>query len=204
MTRTEIINAIIARYSYKSYLELGVQFFERNYSRVQVETKHGVDINPYVRCTHHMTTDEFFASTQDAYDLIFVDADHRALPALRDLVRAIGRINDNGCVVFHDCNPESEAMLVPSMNGTAWVAWAVLRCSRPDLEMVVVDTDYGVGVIRRGRQELFAPEEDQAGLPCYFGADHQFTWEFLEAHRQRLLNLVSEEEFMKRLNDTEA
>jgi hypothetical protein len=49
--------------------------------------------------------------------------------------------------------------------------------------MVVVDTDYGCGVISRGHQELINVNED-------------YTWELLDKDRKNLLNLISVEEFL--------
>jgi hypothetical protein len=49
--------------------------------------------------------------------------------------------------------------------------------SEPDLYMIVVDTDYGCGIIREGEQRLFPHIE-------------LLDYSFLERHRQELLNLV--------------
>jgi hypothetical protein len=56
--------------------------------------------------------------------------------------------------------------------------------TRPDLAMCVVDTDWGVGVVTRGTQELFPAVPDQ-----------ELTYAFLERHRKELLNLVTKQEF---------
>ena len=48
MTRTEIINGLIEKYGYKSYLEIGVNTPAQpgyNWTGVNIETKHGVDPN---------------------------------------------------------------------------------------------------------------------------------------------------------------
>jgi hypothetical protein len=37
-------------------------------------------------------------------------------------------------------------------NGDCWFAWVWLRATRPDLEMIVLDTDCGCGIIRKGGQ----------------------------------------------------
>jgi hypothetical protein len=46
MTRTEIINGLISKYNYKSYLEIGVNTPSQpgyNWIGVEIELKHGVD-----------------------------------------------------------------------------------------------------------------------------------------------------------------
>jgi hypothetical protein len=51
--------------------------------------------------------------------------------------------------------------------------------------MCVVDTDYGCGIIEYGNQELW-PE------------DISFTWEYFSRYRNALMNVISEQEFLRR------
>jgi hypothetical protein len=69
----------------------------------------------------------------------------------------------------------------PSWNGTVWKSFAKLRMTRPDLEMYVIDTDWGVGVIRNGSQELFPSENINID---------ELKYELLENNREELLNLI--------------
>ena len=96
-------------------------------------------------------------------------------------------------MALHDCNPptawhqrdgsedEGEAW-----NGTVWRAWARLRCERQDLRMYVVDADWGVGLIQRGVQE-----------PYHLPPAASLDFDFLQAHRQEILNLISVERFLE-------
>jgi hypothetical protein len=69
--------------------------------------------------------------------------------------------------------------------GTAWKSFAKLRMSNPRLRMFTVDIDWGYGFIMPGEQELFpAASLDYA---------------FLEANREVLLGLVSEQDFLRTL-----
>lgn len=56
------------------------------------------------------------------------------------------------------------------------------------LEMFVVNTDYGCGVIRKGQQTLLTVQ------------DSELNWHGLSANRTEWLNLISVEEFVNRLN----
>ena len=58
---------------------------------------------------------------------------------------------------------------------------------RGDLSMCVVDTDYGCGIIRRGKQETSSVRE--------------ITYDEFDKNRVQLLNLISAKEFMNRLNN---
>ena len=66
--------------------------------------------------------------------------------------------------------------------GDCWKSFVHLRSTRSDLEMFVINTDFGVGVIKKGRQTTIeAPPE--------------LTYEYLELNRKNCLNLKSIEEF---------
>ena len=202
MTHTEFLNQLIAHFGFQSYLEIGVQYAERNFKLIQCPLKHGVDICCASECTHHMSSDEFWARPDKNYDLIFVDGDHRAFPALRDMVYAVDRLNAGGVVMVDNTNPATFDETRLDFSGTTWKAWAILRMSRLDLSMTAIDQDVGWGVITKGRQQLFAPQESHAGLPCYFGNHWDLNWEYFQHHRARLLNLVELSGFMEKILPT--
>ena len=72
--------------------------------------------------------------------------------------------------------PESE------WTGDCWKAWVKLRSERDDLNMLVVDTDYGCGIISKGKQKKIKISGD-------------LTWELLDSNRKELLNLISVDGF---------
>lgn len=67
-------------------------------------------------------------------------------------------------------------------NGDCWKAFVDLRKERIDLEMMTIDTDEGVSIIKRGFQVSLAPEIE-------------LTYSGLEKNRKEWLNLKSESEF---------
>lgn len=202
---TDLINAIIERMGYSRYLEIGVQN-GHNLEAVRCEQKDGVDICCAAPCEHHVTSDEFFRQARDehwpGWDLIFVDGDHRWLPALRDIVNALEHLNADGTIIVDNINPRLFSDQILSEDGTVWKAWATLRVSRRRLFMVAIDRDHGWGIIRRGEQELYAYDESQGGMPCYFGQQWELDWAFFDQFRAGLLNLVSEQHFRESMFDT--
>jgi len=194
----QLINAIIERRRYSRYLEIGVQN-GYNLSAIQCPHKDGVDLCCAAPANFHLSSDDFFRKARQEgwmYDMIFVDGDHRFLPALRDIVNALDRLSPDGTVFIDNINPRTFADQSLGNDGTVWRAWATLRVSRRDLTMVAIDAQRGWGIIRKeGGQELYAHEESQAGLPCYFGETWDLTWEYLEKFRVPLMNLVTLEHF---------
>lgn len=147
-TRTNVVLALIAMRGYKSYLEIGCDD-DTTFSRVSID-KIGVD--PMRGGTHRMTSDAFFAealSKGQRFDIIFIDGDHRHGQAARDVQNALNVLELGGVIVMHDCLPPDERHEAPFLCGTAWRAFAQLR-RRDDLDCVVCDFDYGVGIVKRG------------------------------------------------------
>jgi len=192
-TRTDIINFLVRRNGYDSYLEIGVRDASSNFNRVRVSHKESVDPAPRGDATHEMASDEFFAQLDDdgrGYDIVMVDGLHIYDQVMRDVENSLAHLRPGGAIVLHDCNPPEESNQVEEYdgkspwNGTVWKAIARLRMTRPDLAIYVIDTDWGVGVIARGEQELFP------SVP-----DGELTFEFLARTRRELLNVVEPGDF---------
>ena len=58
MKRTDIINHLIQKNNYKTYLEIGVRDPSGNLDLIKVEHKDGVD--PSGKCNFPITSDKFF------------------------------------------------------------------------------------------------------------------------------------------------
>jgi hypothetical protein len=150
-----------------------------------------------------VTSDEFFEKVQRErkliYDIVLIDGLHLEEQVLRDVENSLEWLAADGTIVLHDCNPLTEAAQAEEYehnalwNGTVWKAMARLRAGRADLFMLTVDTDHGVGLIQRGKQEVFPIGRDQA-----------LDFDFLDRSRSELLNLVSPSSFFKSLNELPA
>ena len=192
MTRTEIINSLIKKYDYKTYLEIGVNTPSQpgyNWVGIQVDVKHGVD--PNVETTYKTTSDDFFNyHISQNYDIVFVDGLHIFEQVYRDIVNSLKNLNDGGIIVIHDCNPVEEITqrrdrASDAWHGDVWKAIVKLRVENPELEIYTIDADEGCGVIRKGSQELLTVE---SGVDIY-------DYTFLENNRISALNLISVDRF---------
>lgn len=189
MRRTDIINFLISKNNYKRYLEIGVRDPNHNLNFIKIEHKDGVD--PAADCNYVMTSDEFFEQLPDdvKYDIIFIDGLHLEDQVERDVINSLKHLSDNGTIVMHDCNPMKEEHQIETYvegsiwNGTTWKAFAKFRMNYENLTMYVVDTDYGVGIVKRGSQTLY-PKTDV------------LDYKFLENNRIQLLNLIPPIKFL--------
>lgn len=192
MTRTEIINALISKYNYKEYLEIGVNTPAQpgyNWVGINAPSKTGVD--PNVDTTYKMGSDEFFRDYQSiSYDIIFIDGLHIFEQVYRDITNSLNCLSSNGTIVVHDCNPITEITqrrerASDAWHGDVWKAIVKLRMENVDLTMHTVDTDEGCAIIRKGSQLLLPilPEEDP------------YDYSFLNRRRKEALNLITVEQF---------
>lgn len=206
MNRTDIINLLIEKYKYKSYLEIGLDNPYNNYCNINCELKHSVD--PYFEkdhqgtdapieeeffkyLTYRMTSDEFFASSDMKYDIIFIDGLHCEDQVGKDIINGLKHLNKNGKIVVHDCLPNSEiAQIVPRQtgewNGDVWKAITMLHTQ--NIHYDIVDTDYGCGVI--------SWHDNPEGLKYL---EHSpYVWSDYEKDRNRILNIISIKEFQEK------
>lgn len=218
LNRTTIIQHLINRFGYKTYLEIGV---ERgvNFFQINAELKIGVDPafiipggfkNTDKERFYAMTSDEFFANPprevlEKGLDIVFIDGLHTYEQSLRDVENSLKYLNPNGIIVMHDCLPDSPATAMPTLElarshpdfkgnwtGEVYKTIIHLRATRPDLFVAVVDTDWGVGLIKKGEPEnmLSMSIEDIKSM----------TFEEFDKDKERLLNLKTKEWFYEFIN----
>lgn len=195
MTRTEIINGLIKKNGYKTYLEIGVNTPAQpgyNWVGINIETKHGVD--PNVDTTYRMTSDEFFEKHAEIkYDIIFIDGLHLFEQVEKDINNSLTHLNENGTIVVHDTNPVEEITqrrerASDAWHGDVWKAILKLRLENPNVSIHTVETDEGCTIIKKGTQELLNPKVEGVDL-------YQFA--ILDQYRKKILMLISPEEFVK-------
>jgi hypothetical protein len=191
LSRTNILNTLVEKYGYTSYLEIGQGLSGANFDWVRCRTKVGVDPDKSLKAAYQITSDEFFALNKATFDLIFIDGLHQADQAERDIVNSLRILNENGSILVHDCNPTTREMQIMPRSqrvwtGDVWKAWVRLRATRTDLKMYVIDAESGCGLIRRGRQTTIRLPED-------------LTYEGLAENRAEWLNLIEPDAFLEDL-----
>lgn len=198
MTRSDIINAIIQKFNYKSYLEIGVQNGVC-FNKIKCEYKTGVDPSAIVRVNYPMTSDQFFLdkekgfvlkSDPEKYDCYFIDGLHEADQVLRDIRNALRYLSINGTIICHDMNPLTElAQRVPRetkvWNGDCWKALVVAGYQLP-ISFFTVNTDHGCSIIR---------PKDSKTKTNQLAHISELSYKDLENNRKELLNLISVDEF---------
>ena len=189
MNRTDIINYLIERYNYTSYLEIGVQFPHSNYDKIKVHNKTGVEPFPaedlLQKSIVQLTSDDFFNSLEEGvkYDIIFIDGLHTREQCLADILNSLKHLSDNGTILVHDCLPTAEYQTTIEDNGREWTGdvWKSIVDvkSKNGIDVCTIDTDWGVGCIRFNADNLG------------FENPIELTWENYELLKHELLNIKS-------------
>lgn len=192
-SRIALVNHLTRLNAYETYLEIGVRQRSAMFERILCPHKVGVDPDPRAEADFVMTSDAYFSTETERFDMVFIDGGHTGDQVERDILNALDRLTPHGVILLHDINPPTAFHArrnyavdgrFPAWNGTSWKGFAALRRSRDDLEMCVVDTDWGVGIVRPGRQKPYDG-------PCA-------TYSDLAADRQAILNLILVPEFLRR------
>ena len=143
MDKKQLIQALIDRYGYTSYLELGC-LVNHNFDKIKVADKTGVDIKS--GGTLRLSTKQFFDCNRQKYDIIFIDADHSYESSRDDLAKSLEILNQNGCIILHDTLPIKEEDQSLSWNGEVWRTIVEFR-SRSDLQIITADMDQGCTLV---------------------------------------------------------
>ena len=201
ITRTEIINFLIKKYSYKTYLEIGVNDPNNNFNKIKIKFKDGVDPiwrrNPRKGNKYEMESDQFFAllNKNKLYDIIFIDGLHTYEQAKKDIAHSLNHLSSEGTIIVHDCNPPSkwhqrnveEVKDNEEWYGTTWKAFVENRIVNPQISMMTVDIDCGCGIIKFGSQTLYNKVEITKCL----------TWDYFKNNKNKLLQLTDVNTFFK-------
>ena len=200
MIRTDIINHLIEKYEYKSYLEIGVQYPQSNFFKVNAEYKTGVEPYPVTdllqKSIVELTSDMFFKSLEAdvKYDIIFIDGLHTREQCRQDIHNSLKHLNEGGCILVHDCLPTAEYQTSKEDNGREWTGdvWkAIVDIQyRKGIHASTIDTDWGIGYIT---QDYYTNELNLPDDAFYTELD----WETYATMRNGLLNIKTIEEWLR-------
>lgn len=213
ITRTTVVQRLIDQSKDRLYLEIGV-FVGHNF--LQIDANKKVAVDPVCRIKHtdafpgnalfyEVPSDQFFKEKMDdildeKLDVIFIDGLHTYQQSLNDVLNALEFLKDDGVIVMHDCFPKTKAAAHPVQeeaqemetfqgfwNGDVFKSILWLRSNRPDLEVLVLNADHGLGIVRKRKAESMLSLTDEA--------IEQMTYEEFAIQQISLLNLKPKEYF---------
>ena len=151
-----------------------------------------------------LTSDQFFIKEKHflekhGLDVVFIDGLHTYEQSLKDVQNVLKYLNPRGVVVMHDCNPVDEYSAMPGYSldevrshnldnwvgewcGDVWKTIANLRSTRSDLNIFVLDCDFGLGIITQG--------EPKNNLDFSDSKLKKLMYSDLEQDREYILNIM--------------
>jgi len=147
--RYDIINKIIIKRNYTSYLEIGC-FKDETFNQINIKKKIGVD--PTSGGNLRMTSDQFFKENKEKFDLIFIDGLHVYEQVIKDIFNSIKVLKENGIILVHDCLPrklwyQTPTRMSDTWNGDVWKA--IVECrTLENIDTYTCLADEGIGVIK--------------------------------------------------------
>ena len=188
--RLYIVQDIIQKKKYKSYLEIGC-FDDELFNHVNCENKVGVD--PVSGGTIRKTSDQFFENNKVYFDCIFIDGLHKYNQVKKDILNSLKFLNKGGIILLHDCLPNNfYAQATPrcqwEWNGDVWKA--IVECrTKKDIDVYTCNADFGIGVIlkRPNNNVLSYSKKNYSEL------------KFIEYyhHHKKLMNIIEYEDLLK-------
>ena len=152
--RYEIIQEIINKKKYKSYLEIGC-FKDDTFNNIKISKKIGVD--PESGGNVRMTSDQFFNKNNDTFDIVFIDGLHIFEQVRKDIKNSLNILNKNGIILVHDCLPKKNRdQMIPrsheNWNGDVWKA--IVECrTLENIDTYTCLADQGIGVILKNKNK---------------------------------------------------
>jgi hypothetical protein len=215
MNHVEILQYLIDKYQFKSYLEIGVTG-GLGHLKINCQTKESndiVDYNPIFNVkydiTYLMPSDEMFAKMpiDRKYDLIFIDGMHDEDYVDRDIINALKHLNSNGFICLHDVIPLSSMSQTSyecfnsemAWNGTVWKS--ITKLQNNNLEFyTVINDDSGLTIIK------YKDNPYHLQLPnykCNLRYEYIFTkninpYNRLTEQGKYIMHAISEDEFLNK------
>lgn len=159
-----------------------------------------------------MTSNDFFSKHQgllnaSSPDLVFVDGLHTFKGSLQDVLNSLKYLNKNGCIVVHDCFPPRKAAATPANSyqeverlkpegwnglwcGDVWKTIVYLKKKyAKELEVVVLNTDFGLGIIKPQEIILGDLKIDQR----LYDEISELDYSYLRSDPERIISLRDKE-----------
>jgi len=148
-----IINHINGIENY-SYLELGI-FNNVNFNSIKCVNKFSVDMNGKAMFTG--TTDEYFQqlSTNEQFDIIFIDANHDYEYVIRDFNNAVDHATK--WVLMHDMVPRSAKFTQSKYCSDSFRVLQYL-ISETNFEIYTMDNNFGLTFVKMPAVKISPPD----------------------------------------------
>lgn len=199
--RHDLINALIEKNGYKSYLEIGLDNPNTNFNHINCE--HKVSVDPFENdngfevdreipeeLTNRETSDSFFSHNTEKFDIVFIDGLHVEDQVGRDIINSLKCLNKGGVILCHDALPWSEDMQkVPRIQefwlGSVWKAIAELY--KQNITYCSLEFETGIAIIQYNEKSEILEYPEPSEL----------TYDDYSMHKNHIMHIIDFNEFLK-------
>lgn len=159
MSKSKIINEAIKEISAKNYLEIGYGNGS-NFNLIDLKNKLAIDPEAADGSVCiKSSSDDFFATNKEKFDVIFIDGDHHSEQVEKDIVNAWNCLTKKGVIILHDVKPFTKEMQeVPRIQdqwtGDAWRAYEGFKKVYPRVKTKDIAEKYGLGFIFKSKSKI--------------------------------------------------
>jgi len=148
--RIALTNLLVSKFENCSYLEIGCNT-NVLFDSLPISNKTGVD--PFIGGNVRLTSDDFFLSNKNKFDVIFIDGLHTYEQVRRDIVNSMKVLKPGGWIAIDDMLPRNWIeQHVPCISPNNWtgdvwkVAFELINTAGIDFKIFKIDL--GVGAFR--------------------------------------------------------
>lgn len=197
MNRRDILIDLARTFNFNNYLELGLRDKDTTFNHIPCEHKTSVDINPACSPSFCGPTDDFFRTLDKSvkFDLVLVDACHKAVSVYKDAMNSFLRLKDGGVIVLHDTLPiKFENTANKLDNGTAWKVVSYFLKFHPELHICSVpETKCGCSIIIKNKSG-----NERRMLDRDFNMFYDY--DFMDENRRKSQNLIPYSDLLNWIN----
>lgn len=179
--RIKVINNLINKTQKKRYLEIGCdlnQVFDKIYAnkKVGVDPERGGNIRS--------TSDVFFKSNSEIFDVIFIDGLHEYEQIRKDVINSLKFLDKNGYIILHDLLPrtwleEHVPRLTSTWCGDVWkISFDLKKTQGLNFDLLLVD--FGLGIISKKINNIELLSENHDGKKFNYLVDNYHKLPILE------------------------
>ena len=145
------------------YLEIGVCKNEV-FNTIPLKIKNKIGVDPIEGGTHRVTSDEFFKSNSEFFDVIFIDGLHEYEQCQKDCINSLKFLKPNGIIFFHDFLPRNSfEEAVPrkqnTWTGDVWKVAVEINNSK-GLYFKIAKIDMGVGILKKSKEYEYIKDSE--------------------------------------------
>ncbi|HAV42648.1 TPA: hypothetical protein DCX15_01340 [bacterium] len=159
----QAVNYLINILKAERYLEIGVAS-GGTYLAVNCKEKVGVDPHPQFEGILKMTSQEFWKTSSEPFDVIFIDGDHSFGVSQGDLLNALNFIHAKSYILLHDTNPEDVTYTISGGRADGLYTGEVYKTvmwakQNPALDYITLDMPFGMTVVKLAKNPNLLKEE---------------------------------------------